>query len=502
MNAKRDDMTTNSETVAVVSLGCAKNLINTEQMIYLLTQAGYTISDNASSKQADIVVINTCGFIESAKAEAIETILEFAQKKANGEIKRIVVTGCLAQRYKDEILAELPEIDAVVGTGSYDCIVSAVAGVHICTDNNGGAAAISTVPTNNGGTEKNASTTTNIAAAIIIDHDSDSDSFHKNQTGQLAFFDDINAPVSETKRIVTGSPVTAYLKIAEGCDNKCSYCVIPSIRGRYRSREIESIISEAQQLVNAGYRELILIAQDITHYGQDRYGSRELPQLLERLCEIESLEWIRLHYLYPDDIDQRLIDVISKYDKILKYIDMPIQHINDTVLKKMNRRGTGARIKQLIEKLRNEMPGVVIRTSLITGLPGEGEDEFEELCEFLREAKLERVGVFAFSPEEGTPAELMPRVDTAVAIRRAELLTDIQSDIMEAFSQSRVGTITPVVVESFEDGVFYGRSYAESPDIDGTITVKGDDINLYEIINVKLTGVTDGEPYGVKAEQM
>ena len=469
MTTKRDNMNAKSETVAVVSLGCAKNLVNTEQMIYLLTQAGYKIVEAASDNehdnriesagiiQTDVVVINTCGFIESAKTEAIETILEFAQAKERGRIKKIVVTGCLTQRYKDEILIELPEIDAVVGTGSYDCIVTAVEGTAPCVD-----------------------------------------TFH---TEKLAFFDDINAPVSETKRIVTGSPITAYLKIAEGCDNKCSYCIIPSIRGRYRSREIENIISEARQLVNNGYKELILVAQDITRFGQDRYGSTELPLLLERLCEIENLEWIRLHYLYPDDIDQRLIDVISKYDKILKYIDMPIQHINDMVLQKMNRRGTGVKIKQLIKKLRNEIPGVVIRTSLITGLPGEGDDEFEELCEFLREAKLERVGVFAYSPEEGTPAELMPRVDTAVATRRAELLTDIQSDIMEAFSLSRVGTIIPVVIESFENEVYYGRSYAESPDIDGTITITGDDISLNEIINIKLTGVTDGEPYGVKAEE-
>ena len=383
--------------------------------------------------------------LENAKIEAIETILEFALAKSTGRIKKIVVTGCLPQRYKDEILEEIPEIDAVVGTGSYDSIVNAVNG------------------------------------------------------NKKSYFGDINAMISETKRIISGSTVSTYIKIAEGCDNKCAYCVIPSIRGNYRSRDERSIISEAKQLASNGYKELILVAQDITRYGYDKYGMRKLSVLLERLCEIEDINWIRLHYLYPHDIDGRLIDVISKYDKILKYVDMPIQHISDKILKKMNRRGTSAEIRSLIEKLRDDIHGVVIRTSLITGLPGEGDGEFNELCEFLRDMRLERAGVFAYSPEEGTPAQRMERPDADTALRRAELLTDIQSDIMEDFSRSRIGTLTPVLIESYEDGVYYGRSYAESPDIDGAIAVTGDGIELNEIIDVRLTGQTNGEPYGVKA---
>ena len=453
MTIKREKMNNSGETVAIASLGCAKNLVNTEQMLFLLKEAGYQIIDyDAGSEgdgcghdvKTDIVVINTCGFIEGAKTEAIDTILEFARAKDEGKVKRIIVTGCLPERYKEEILTQLPEIDAVVGTGSFDCIVSAVKGEGV------------------------------------------------------EFFGNINSPVSETKRIITGSSVSAYIKIAEGCDNRCAYCVIPDIRGYYRSREIEKVIDEAQNLADKGYKELILVAQDLTRYGLDRYKKRILPELLLRLCDIQNLDWIRLHYLYPDDIDQHLIDVIAKYDKILKYIDMPIQHINDDILRKMNRRGTGAEIRTLIAKLRSDIPGVVIRTSLITGLPGENNREFEELCDFLRETRIERAGVFAYSAEEGTPAAKMRRPDETITTRRVELLTDIQAEVMDTFSKSRIDDVTPVLIEERAGDVYYGRSYAESPGIDGLITVTGKGISLFDIINVRITGVIDGEPYGVK----
>ena len=294
----------------------------------------------------------------------------------------------------------------------------------------------------------------------------------------LALFGDINAPVSETPRIIITSPLWAYLKIAEGCDNRCAYCCIPDIRGRFRSRPLENIVTEAKKLADTGIRELILVAQDLTRYGLDLYGKRKLYDLLAELNKIEDLKWIRLHYMYPDEFDDELIDFIAKSGKIVKYLDIPIQHINDGVLKKMNRRGTSKDIKELFRRLRESIPGIVLRTSLITGLPGEGKKEFEELCDFLREAKIERVGVFAYSPEDGTPAALMGRPPKSVAAKRAELLLNIQAGIMKQWNESRIGSITTVLVEGFKapdekSNVYLARSYAESPGIDGYIYVKG-----------------------------
>jgi len=442
MNDKQGTMTMK---VGIVSLGCAKNLVNTEQMMFLLNKAGFVVTGETTG--ADVVIVNTCGFIESAKMEAIETILELGSEKDQGKIGKIIVTGCLAQRYKSEMLAELPEVDGVVGVGSFEDIVSAV------------------------------------RSAL-------------RDTTRPELFGDINAPVSETGRILTTSPAWAYLKIAEGCDNRCAYCAIPDIRGRFRSRPIGRVIDEARDLAGRGIKELIIVAQDVTRYGLDLYGKRRLPDLLKGLCGIDALKWIRLHYLYPDEIEDELIEVIAKYDKIVKYLDIPIQHINDGILKKMNRRGTGSEIRTLLQRLREQIPGVVLRTSIIAALPGEGDMEFEELCGFLMEAKLERAGVFQYSPEEGTAAALMEAPDADTAKLRAERLTDMQSRIMDAHNESRIGSIATVLVEGCEDGRFYGRSFAESPDIDGYISIRGNGVTAGEFIDVLITGVENGELVG------
>ncbi len=430
--------------IGFVSLGCAKNLVNSEQMMFLLSDAGFDVSGD--TENVDAVVVNTCGFIDSAKAEAIDTILDLAQGKAAGSIGKIVVTGCLAERYKDEILKEMPEVDAVCGVGSFSDIVDIV---------------------------------------------------KRTLEGErVTRYGDIDAPERETGRVLTTSPLWEYIKIAEGCDNRCAYCIIPYLRGRFRSRRVEDIVSEAQLLAENGIRELIVVAQDITRYGLDIYGERALAGLLKSLAEIQGIEWIRLHYLYPDEIDDELIDVIAGEPKILKYLDIPIQHINDRILKTMCRRGTGEEIRSLLKKLRERIPGVVLRTSLIAGLPGEGEEEFEELCDFLREAKIERVGVFPFSPEEGTPAAKMSYPDEDTARRRAEAIMDIQDGIMEEFNASRIGKVTRVLVEEFDGTYYSGRSFAESPDIDGRIMFTSDTLITGDFADVVITDIIDGEPFG------
>ena len=445
MNTKHGAMTAK---VGFISLGCAKTLANTEQMMFLLDKAGFEVT--GETEGVDAVIVNTCGFIESAKMEAIETILELGRVKNEGRIGKIIVVGCLPERYKDEIMPEMPEIDGVAGVGSFESIVDVVRSTLY-------------------GNEK------------------------------PALFGDINAPVSETERIITTSPVWAYLKIAEGCENLCAYCVIPNIRGRYRSRPIEKVMDEAHRLAARGIKELIIVAQDVTRYGLDLYGKHRLADLLKDLCNIDDIKWIRLHYLYPDEIDEELIDVIAQSGKILKYLDIPIQHINDVILKKMNRRGTGEEIRALLCRLRERIPGVVLRTSIIAGLPGEGETEFEELCDFLRESKIERAGIFKYSPEEGTPAALMDMSDADTAGRRAELLADIQSQVMDQFNENRVGSNVTVLIEGCDNRQYYGRSFAESPDVDGYITVKdngSDGIAVNEFIDVRITGIENGEPTG------
>ena len=434
-------------TVSFVSLGCAKNLVNTEQMMALCRQAGYQLE--ADPARARVVVLNTCGFIESAKSEAIDNILELAQLKGNGVTEKLLVAGCLPQRYPEELLEELPEVDGVLGTGSYTDIVPAI--------------------------------------EAVLEGD------------QPTFFGDIDHTGEDGPRVLSTPPYTAYLKIAEGCDNRCSYCVIPSLRGRFRSRTMESLLSEARALADGGVKELIVVAQDITRYGTDLYGRRRLGDLLTELCKL-PFHWIRLHYLYPDEFDDGLIDVIAREPKILKYLDIPIQHCNDGILKAMNRRGTKADIVRLFDKLRAAMPGVVLRTSIICGLPGEGEAEFEELCEFLRAQKIPRAGVFPFSPEEGTPAAAMPgRPDEETARRRAELLVDLQSRVMDGFNEGRLGRCEEVLCEGFDPqmGCFAGRTYADSPDIDGRVyfTAAGD-VPAGTFVTVRFTGVSDGDLTG------
>ncbi len=437
------------KTFALISLGCAKNLVNSEQMLYLLSEAGYALVPEAEG--ADFAVVNTCGFIDAAKSEAIDTILELAELKKAGKLGAIIVTGCLSERYQDSIQDELPEIDAVLGVGSFGEIVKA-------------------------------------ADAVM-------------EGRVLRAFASNSAPVDEIPRVVSTGPSWAYLRIAEGCDNFCAFCAIPYIRGRYRSRAMESVLEEARDLAAHGVKELIVIAQDITRYGTDLYGKRSLASLCRELARIEGVEWIRLHYLYPDQFDDELIDEIASNEKIVKYLDIPIQHINDGILKAMHRRGTGAEIRQLFATLRQRIPGLVLRTSLITGLPGEGEAEFEELCAFLKEARIERAGVFPFSPEEGTPAAKMDYPDAAVAQKRADLVMQLQAQIMDEFCESFVGKTIRVLCQSYdeESGLLVGRSWADSPDIDGLVFFEGD-CPAGEMCQVLIDEADDGYLYGTQTE--
>lgn len=436
-----------SYTVAFQSLGCSKNLVNTEQMMALCRAAGYHVT--GEPRGADVAVLNTCGFIEAAKSEAIDCILELAQLKKEGQLKKLLVTGCLSQRYPQDIRTELPEVDGLLGTGSYTDVVSAIE---------------------------------ELMAGEEAQH-----------------FGDIHRTYEDGERMVTTPPYTAYLKIAEGCSNGCAFCIIPKLRGRYRSRSMEHILEEAQKLADNGVQELIVIAQDITRYGQDLEEPTTLAALLRELCKL-PFHWIRLHYLYPEAVTDELIEVIAKERKIVKYLDIPIQHANDGILKAMRRRSTKAEIETLFAKLRAAMPKVVIRTSLICGLPGEGEEEFEELCEFLKEQKIQRAGVFQFSPEEGTLAAAMEnQVDPEVAARRVELVVDLQSRIMDEYNQERLGTCMEVLCEGFDanEGCFVGRTYADSVDIDGRVlfTAAGD-VKAGEFVWVRITGTADGDLTG------
>ena len=438
--------------VSFISLGCDKNRVNTEQMMALCLQSGMTVQEDCNG--SDVVVINTCGFIDSAKLEAIETILSVAELKAAGEVGRILVTGCLSQRYQAELLKELPEVDGIMGTGSYGDIVSAV---------------------------------------------------EKVAAGQeYSRFADINGPVEELPRVISTPMHYAYLRIAEGCSNRCAYCVIPSLRGKYRSRRMEDILSEARALAEGGVKECIVIAQDITRYGVDIYREKKLPELLRELCKLD-FHWIRLHYLYPDCITDELIDTIAAEPKICKYMDIPIQHCNDAVLQAMRRRETKAGLRALFARLRSRIPGLVLRTSIITGLPFEDEAAFEELCDFLQEEKIPRAGAFAYSPEEGTPAaEMRNRVDTDEARNRAELIMQVQEQVMDQFNESRLGSVTEVLCDGFDTQAmaYVGRSWAESPGIDGNIYFTAErDVQPGEFVPVRVTGIMDGDLTGEVTEE-
>ena len=439
--------------IGFISLGCAKNQVDCERMMYRIQEAGHTVC--AGIAGCDAVVINTCGFIDSAKTEAIDFILQTAALKAEGQVGKILVTGCLSQRYQQQILEELPEVDGVLGTGSYDKIVEAV-------------------------------------EAVL--------------NGENVFeFGSIDAPEQETGRILTTPEHYAFLKIAEGCDNRCSYCIIPYLRGKFRSRQMDDVLYEARLLAASGVKELIVVAQDTSRYGTDLPGNKRLlPELLRELCKIDDLHWIRVHYVYPDEIDDAFIDVMAQEPKIVKYLDIPIQHCNSKILKLMNRRGDREFLEQLFKKLRERIPGLVLRTSVITGLPGEGEEEFTELCEFLKEQRLERVGAFPFSPEDGTPAAEMEHPDFSVAVARAEMVETIQSAIMDDSSESLIGTKMVILVDGFdaEYEQYFGRTYADSPEIDGRVWIASEEaLAEGSFVTVEIDGLIEGDLSGFVVEE-
>ena len=412
--------------IGLISLGCAKNLVDSEHMLALLRAAGWEITEDMA--EADVGVVNTCGFIEAAKSEAIETILDVAQYKQTGRMKGLVVTGCLVQRYAEEMKTELPEIDALCGTGSYENIVDA-------------------------------------AAAALGGH-------------KAAYMADMASAALEGDRDRLTPSYTAYFKIAEGCSNRCGYCIIPKLRGPYRSREMDALLREAKALSDAGVKELIVIAQDITKYGMDLpEHKRLLPELLRELCKLD-FTWVRLHYLYPDQITDELVDVIASEPKIVKYLDIPLQHVSKRILRAMHRPGDGAEFAALIENLRARIPGLVLRTSLIVGLPGETEEEFAELCTFLQETQIERVGVFEFSPEEGTEAaELPDQIDAETKANRRLIVEELQSGVLDDYNTSRHGETMDVLCEGFDDEqqLWFGRTYADSVEVDGHVYFESDD---------------------------
>ena len=424
--------------VSIVSLGCAKNRVDAEMMLYKLKEAGFTLKDDPAD--GDAVIINTCGFIESAKQESIEEILELAKLKEEGKIKALIVSGCLAERYKADIKKEMPEVDAVIGLGANGDIVKAV------------------------------------KAAL------DKEDFESFPNKELM-------PLGD-KRIGSTLPHYAYLKVADGCDNKCTYCAIPMIRGRFRSRTIESILEEAKELAARGVKELNVIAQDTTRYGEDIYGKLMLPTLLKELCKVEGIEWIRILYCYPDRITDELIDTIATEEKILNYIDLPLQHCNGRVLKAMNRRGDKESLTALINKIRERIPDVVLRTTLITGFPTETDEEFDELAEFAKEIKFERLGCFAYSTEEDTPAAEMEQVDKEIRGYRADAIMRSQELVMEDYCRSKIGSTVKVLVEGFDRYAecFFGRSYADAPEVDPNVFFTSEEkVTIGEFVNVEVT---------------
>ncbi len=437
-----------SAKIGVVSLGCSKNQIDCEHMLKILIDAGYELTTDIAG--VDAVLINTCGFIESAREEAYENIREAVTLKAEGSVGRIIVTGCLTERYREKLFEDFPEIDALAGCGSY----------------------------------------TDIA-----------DITEKALRGEPATaFGATDEAVLECGRILTTPQYTAFIKIAEGCDNHCTYCIIPKLRGKMRSRKLSDILDEARGLAELGVKELIVVAQDTGRYGMDLAGKSMLSEILRELCKIDGIEWIRLHYLYPEMIDDELIKTLAEEDKILKYLDIPIQHINDRILKLMNRRGDRAGTESLIKKLREKIPGVVIRTSIIVGFPGETDEEFEELCDFLKEYRLERAGVFPYSCEEGTAAARLPdQVDEETKLHRAELVGSLQARIMDEYNERLIGKSLRVLCEGYDrySECYFGRSFADSPEIDGKVFFKGrKGIRQGEFTDVLITEELDGDLVG------
>ncbi len=440
--------------IGFVSLGCPKNQLDTEVMLHEIVSAGYEITPE--DIEADVIIVNTCAFIESAKQEAIDNILDVAWLKKNRHLKAIIVTGCLAERYGEEIFKELPEVDAVLGVGSIHNIVEAIEAV--------------TVKKKKGSKQK------------YFSHE------------------DANCVRLGGDRVITTPDYMAYLKIAEGCDNRCAYCAIPSIRGKFRSRPMEDLIEEAKTLESLGVRELVVVAQDITRYGLDLYGEYTLSKLLHRLTEETTIPWIRLLYCYPDKITDDLIAELRDNPRILKYIDLPLQHISDHMLASMNRHGDGKTVRTVLEKLRREVPGIVIRTTFIVGFPGETEEDFEELCEFVKEQKFDHAGVFPYSREEGTPAYDFPdQIDEQVKQDRMDILMREQMEINEECNRAKIGTVVDVICEDYDPvaEIHFGRSSADAPEIDGKVYFRSDArVAPGTFVRVKVRDVVDYDLYG------
>ena len=437
--------------VSLVSLGCSKNLVDAEQMLGLLEENGFEIVED--EEDADIMIVNTCAFIDAAKQESIDCILEHARYKKTDPDRILVVTGCMSQRYREELLEELPEVDIAIGTNEYH---------HI--------------------------------AEILQNHISGKTELYCSE--EYTDYESLN-------RVVTTPPYLAYLKIAEGCDNHCTYCVIPSIRGKYRSRSIESIVAEAKTLVENGAKELVVIAQDTTRYGIDLYGEYKLPELLNELCKIDGVNWIRVHYCYPELITDELIEVFATQDKICKYLDIPIQHCNDKILKLMGRRTNKAEIVNLIKKLRKRIPDIIIRTTLIVGFPSETEEQFSELRDFVCDMEFDRLGVFAYSCEEGTPAAKLPdQVDEEEKRLRQEAIMVDQAEVSERLNSKRNGKTYSVLIEGYDNIIkqYYGRTYADSEDIDGKVffTAKTK-LKTGDFAEVEITDYVEYDLYGKEA---
>lgn len=435
--------------IGFVSLGCSKNLVDTENMIGIMTREGYEVVGDPS--EAEIIVVNTCGFIDSAKEEAINTLLEMAEYKKEN-CKLLVCAGCLAQRYSEDIKGELPEVDVILGTGSYKDIARAVK--------------------------------------------------EAEEKGRSEYLDDINFEIEDEERVRTTPEYMGYIKIGEGCDNFCTYCAIPAIRGRYRSRKMESIIAEAEKMADEGVKEIILVAQDTTRYGVDLYGEKKLSELLKKLCAIEKLRWVRVHYCYPEAIDDTLIETFRTEEKLVKYLDIPVQHGCDSVLKRMGRKTTRAQILDRVRLLREQVPSITLRTSIITGFPGETEEEFQSLLDFVEEARFDRMGVFAYSKEEGTPAARLPgQIDDEVKEARRDAVMELAGRISLERNEKMLGEVLEVVVEGFEDNLYFGRSGAESVDVDPKIYFGSlDELNEGDFIKIKIVNFDEYDLYGEQVE--
>ena len=454
------------KNVLFVSLGCDKNLVDSEKMLGLLNEAGYRVAQEES--EADAIVVNTCCFIHDAKEESVETILEMAEWKKKGRLKALIVTGCMAQRYQDEIQQEIPEVDAVIGTTGYTEIVPILDEILAEAEASQKEAAVE---------EPKEKSFVNCCPSIDL----------------------LPASLAD-KRVVTTGGYTAYLKIAEGCNKRCTYCIIPYIRGHYRSFPMEDLLEEARKLAEGGVKELILIAQETTVYGMDCYGRKALPELLTKLCEIEGIEWIRILYCYPEEITDELIAVMKKEKKICHYLDIPIQHSEDTILKRMGRRTNRAELVSLVEKLRKEIPDIVLRTTLITGFPGETEEEFKNMVDFVDSMEFDRLGVFPYSAEEGTKAaEMDGQITEEVKESRRDEIMALQQEISADKAASRIDDEMSVLIEGYlyEDDIYIGRTYMDMPKVDGNVFVRAEEELISgDIVPVRITGANEYDLMG------